>query len=81
MTLKTEQVDADTVLISRETTVAGSICRVGDHWHVEILWSGPGGDIMHDAPSLPAAMSFVAGVERAFEAVTMAALREREARA
>jgi hypothetical protein len=73
MALKPEQIDVDTVLLSRETTVAGSVCRVGDHWHVEILWSGPGGDIAYDAPSMPAAMAFVAGVERAFEA--MAALQ------
>jgi hypothetical protein len=69
--MKFEQVDDTTVLIKRaENAIAGSIGRVGDHhWHVEILWSGPTGDIVYDAPSLPAAMAFIAGVEKAMEAV------------
>ena len=68
--MKFEQVDDTTVLIKRaENTIAGSIGRVGDHWHIEILWSGPTGYIVYDAPSLPAAMAFIAGVEKAMEAV------------
>jgi len=50
-----------------ENTLSGSICRVGHH--VEIMWSGPTGNIVYDAPSLPAALAFVAGVEQAFEAM------------
>jgi hypothetical protein len=70
MKFQTEEIDATTVLIKRdENLVAGSIGRVGDHWHVEILWSGPTGDIVYDAPSLPAALAFVAGVEKAMEAI------------
>lgn len=70
MKFQTEQLDETTVLIKRdENTIAGSIGRVGDHWHVEILWSGPTGDIVHDVPSLPAALAFIAGVEKAFEAM------------
>jgi hypothetical protein len=73
-TFQTEQIDETTLLIKRdENVLAGSICRVGDlHWHVEILWSGPTGDIVYDAPSLAAAKAFTAGVEQTFEA--MAAL-------
>lgn len=68
--MKFEQVDDTTVLIKRdENTTAGSMGRVGDHWHIEIPWSGPTGDIVYDAPSLPAAMAFIAGVEKAMEAV------------
>ena len=70
MKFQTEQVDETTVLIKRdENIVAGSICRAGDRWHVEVLWSGPTGDIAYDAPSLAAAMAFVAGVEQAFLAM------------
>jgi hypothetical protein len=70
MKFQTEQVDESMTLIKRdENIVAGSICRAGDHWHVELLWSGPTGDIAYDAPSLPAALAFVAGVEKAFEAM------------
>jgi hypothetical protein len=70
MKFQTEQVDESLTLIKRdETTLSGSICRVEDHWHVEILWSGPTGDIAYDAPSLPAAMAFLAGVEQAFAAM------------
>jgi hypothetical protein len=48
-------------LIKRdENTTAGSMGRVGDHWHIEIPWSGPTDDIVYDAPSLPAAMAFIA---------------------
>ena len=65
MKFQTEQVDETMVLIKRdENVVAGSICRVGDHWHVEIMWGGPTGDIVCDAPSLPQALAFVAGPER-----------------
>jgi len=68
--MKFEQVDDTTVLIRRaESAIAGSIGRVGDHWHIEILWSGPTGDIVYDAPSLPTAMALIAGVEKAMEAV------------
>jgi hypothetical protein len=70
MKFQTEQLDETMVLIKRdENTLSGSICRVRDHWHVEVLWSGPTGDIVYDAPSLPAALAFVDGVEKAFEAM------------
>jgi hypothetical protein len=73
MKFETEQIDETgwVVLIKREpTTLAGSICRFGDNWHVEItLWSGSTGDIEYDAPSLAAAEAFVAGVWQAFEAM------------
>jgi hypothetical protein len=72
MIFQTEEIDATTVLIKRdENAVAGSIARVGDQWHVEILWSGPTGDIIYDAPSLPAATAFIDGVAKAFEAMGM----------
>jgi len=72
MKFQTEQVDETMILIKRdENIVAGSICRAGDHWHVEILWMGPTGDIVYDAPSLPTAMAFIAGVEQAFAAMVL----------
>lgn len=71
MNFQTEQLDDGTVMIKRQNgdILAGSICRIDDHWHVEILWSGPTGDIVFDAPSLPAALAFVAGVSETFKAI------------
>ena len=61
--LKAEQSDPDTFLISRDgSTIAGSIVRVGEQWRVEILWSGPGGDITFQDASLPRVLAFVGGV-------------------
>lgn len=69
MTFTTKELTATTVLIMRdENVLAGSIARVGDHWHVEILWSGPEGDIVYDAPTLAAALAFVDGVGEGFDA-------------
>ena len=66
MKFKVERVDETKLLITRdEATPSGSICRDGDHWHVEIIWDGPGGDIVYDAPSLPAAIAFVDGIGEA----------------
>ena len=70
MKFQTEQLDETMILLKRDgNTLSGLICRVGDHWHVEVLWSRPTGDIVYDAPSLTAAEAFVAGVEKAFEAM------------
>lgn len=70
MKFQIEVIDDNVTLIKRdENVIAGSIARVGDHWHVEILWSGTGGDIVYDAPSLPAALAFVAGVEQTVKAL------------
>jgi len=61
--LKAEQSGPDTFLIIRDGgTIAGSIARVGEQWRVEILWSGPGGDITFQDASLPRVLSFVDGV-------------------
>jgi hypothetical protein len=69
MKFQTTELTATTILIERdEHVVAGSIVRVGDHWHVEILWSGPEGDIVYDTPTLAAALAFVDGVGEGFEA-------------
>ena len=66
MKFKTELVDETKLLIIRDkATPSGSICRDGDRWHVEIIWDGPGGDIVYDAPSLPAAIAFVDGIGEA----------------
>lgn len=58
-------------LITRDDgVVAGSIVQASEHrWFVEVLWSGPGGDIVYEAPSMAAAEAFVAGVGAMFEAM------------
>jgi hypothetical protein len=69
-TFRTDQVDDDRVNIKRApNTLAGSIARVDDHWRVEIMWGGPGGAIIYEAPSLPRALAFMDGVDAAFERV------------
>ena len=35
-------------------------------YRVEILWSGPGGDIGFESENLESALSFIKGVEKAF---------------
>ncbi|MCA1453556.1 hypothetical protein I6F35_10060 [Bradyrhizobium sp. BRP22] len=71
-TFRTDQVDNNRVNIKRTpNTLAGSIARVDDHWHVEIMWSGPGGAITYEAPSLPLALAFMDGVDAAFDRVLM----------
>lgn len=69
MKFQTEEVDDNAVLIKCDEIIAGSITRIGEHWHVEVLWTGPTGDIVYDAPSLPAALAFIAGVEKTMEAL------------
>ncbi|WP_441267923.1 hypothetical protein AB7G19_16260 [Bradyrhizobium sp. 215_C5_N1_1] len=67
MKFQTEEVDDNAVLIKCDEIIAGSIARIGEHWRVEVLWTGPTGDIVYDAPSLPAALAFIAGVEKTME--------------
>ena len=71
-TFRTHQVDNNRVNIKRDrNTLAGSIARVDDHWHVEIMWGGPGGAITYEAPSLPRAFALIDGVDAAFDRVIM----------
>jgi hypothetical protein len=64
--------DGDSRLILNGDRVAGSVVRRDDNaagWHVEVLWSGPTGDITYDAPTMLAATAFIQGVEKALEAI------------
>jgi len=45
-------------------------CQGWHKWLVEILWSGPTGDIKFEAENITAALAFVKGVEKTFEAFT-----------
>jgi hypothetical protein len=36
-------------------------------WSVEILWSGPGGNIVYQTDTHASALAFILGVEAAFE--------------
>jgi hypothetical protein len=42
--------------------IVGSIANVGDNWRVEIVWSGPTGDITFEGTSIFAAMAFIDAV-------------------
>ncbi|WP_425906691.1 hypothetical protein [Nitrobacter sp. TKz-YC02] len=69
MRFQTKQSDETAILIMRgDNTISGSIVRAGDQWRVEVLWGGPTGDIVYDAPSLETAKAFVDGVGEAFDA-------------
>ena len=56
--------------ITSDNRAIGSIVKVGTKWLVEILWSGPAGDIKFEAENITAALAFVKGVEKTFEAFT-----------
>lgn len=49
--------------------LAGSIKKVDGKWLVEIMWTGPTGDMIYEADTLPNATAFVDGVGVAFEAM------------
>ena len=55
--------------ITSDNRAIGSIVKVGTKWLVEILWSGPTGDIKYESDSIAAAMGFIKGVEKTFEAI------------
>jgi hypothetical protein len=56
--------------ITSDDHAIGSIVMVGNKWLVEILWSGPTGDIKIEAESNTAALAFIKGAEKTFEAFT-----------
>ena len=56
--------------ITSDNRAIGSIIKAGNKWLVEILWSGPTGDIKFDSDSIAAALAFIKGVEKTFEAIT-----------
>jgi hypothetical protein len=56
--------------ITSDDRAIGSIVKVGNKWLVEILWSGPTGDIKFEAESITGALAFINGVEKTFEAFT-----------
>jgi hypothetical protein len=64
--------DGDSRFILDGDRLVGSVWRRDDNaagWRVEVLWSGPAGDISYDAPTMLAATAFIYGVEKALEAV------------
>lgn len=60
----TEKLNDDSYLIDSGEVVVGSINKVGDRWFVEVLWSGPSGDIKGDFSDYRLALAFVEGVEK-----------------
>jgi hypothetical protein len=51
--------------ITSDNRAIGSIVKVGTKWLVE---SGPTGDIKFEAENITAALAFIKGVEKTFEA-------------
>lgn len=65
----TQELTPGTFLIQDGHVTVGSIAKVDDKWLVEILWSGPTGDIQFQSPSMAVALGFIEGVEKAFAAI------------
>lgn len=71
----TEEIEPGDVLIQNGHVIVGSIkCIVGtpgrfSSWSVEILWSGPGGDIKSEFSDHAQALAFVQGVEKTITAL------------
>ena len=60
----------DDLMILNGSTIVGSVrkqARAG--WRIEVLWSGPSGDINFHAMTMSEALAFIAGVEKAFTAM------------
>jgi hypothetical protein len=65
----TYQQGEDAFLIIHGNRVVGSIVRREARWHVEILWSGPSGDIKGHSKDYASALAFVNGVEQTLMAL------------
>lgn len=69
MTWKISELTPETSIIVRDPEIlVGSIARIDDRWMVEIMWGGPTGDIQGEFDSLPRALAFIEGVEKALVA-------------
>ena len=65
----TDASNSDNILIMTGDRVIGSIIRTPTgRWRVEILWSGPTGDITGDFIEYRIALAFVEGAEKTFAA-------------
>lgn len=71
-----EEIEPGEALIQNGHVIVGSIKRIGVVWFVEILWSGPGGDIKTTCDEYGQVTAFVEGVEK-----TLAALGVSDPRA
>jgi hypothetical protein len=74
MSWHTDKRNEITSLIMDDERLVGSICREGEMWKVEILWSGPGGDITGSFAEYKSALAFVKGVEWTVAAFGMVSL-------
>lgn len=64
MSWETDEITPDAILIVDGNVIVGSMARADGVWVIEILWSGPSGDIKADFKSYDAALAFVRGVEK-----------------
>lgn len=65
----TAEIGPDIVLIQTGDIVIGSIVHMPPKWHVEVIWSGPGGDIKGQFEEYTSALAFVEGVEKTIKAI------------
>lgn len=59
----------DDLMILDGSRLVGSMRKQAPGWRIEVLWSGPSGDITFHAATMPEALAFLAGVEKAFTAM------------
>lgn len=74
MSWHTTSLDPGDILIQNGDVVVGSIRNIAvpplmaAAWRVEILWSGPGGDIKGGFSDYTSALAFVEGIEKTLAA-------------
>jgi hypothetical protein len=66
---ETMQHQDDTAVILHGSRIVGSMVRKCGRWRVEILWSGPSGDIKASFSDFFQALAFIDGVERTLMAL------------
>lgn len=71
MSWEVVELTPETYLIQNGHVIIGSMSRSGDRWLIEILWSGPSGDIKGDYASHSHALAFIEGAKK-----TMFAMRD-----
>lgn len=61
----TREVSRTTTLIECGNVLIGSIVQnEAKTFNIEIMWSGPGGDLTSETPNYLCALSFIEGVEK-----------------
>lgn len=58
------ELTSDTFLVQDGHVIVGSMAHADGKWMVEILWSGPSGDIRFSGTTKIGALAFIEGVQK-----------------